>query len=55
MAAQYVTKTRQWFYVPSGLKIGIIPLVYGSVSQAQEVHFFESPWDMFALIDLLRI
>jgi hypothetical protein len=54
VAAHLVDENKQWRYWPANLNIGVLPLTYGSISNADEIHTFESPWDMFALADLLK-
>ena len=38
-----------WFFAPKGIKTA--PLVVGDLATAQQVHLFESQWDMFAFAD----
>jgi Protein of unknown function (DUF3631)/CHC2 zinc finger len=40
---------KDWFHHPSGL--GTRPFVIGSLSQAKQIHLFESQWDMLAFAD----
>jgi hypothetical protein len=40
---------KNWFYYPSG--VGTHPFVIGDLTQAKQVHLFESQWDMLGFAD----
>jgi hypothetical protein len=40
---------KDWYHYPSG--VGAHPFVIGDLSQAKQVHLFESQWDMLAFAD----